>query len=122
MSLFNNPAINRMKSEMSEADKKGFQEMGKYMYGNVDFENGGINNALEEAYAHLCGALRSGLLLEDLDEDEREIMHDFEGDDWELNWIDDPDVSIEDRSLDFYKEFSVDPKKQEGYDRMVGDV
>ena len=78
--------MERMRQTMPKEEQEKLKKMGEYMYGDMDFENGNIDNSLYETYVHIRAALRSGLNIEDLDEDEKGVMQSQEGEDWESNW------------------------------------
>lgn len=86
MTLFNNPAVQRMRTEMTKEDREKMEKIGQRMYGNIDFENNSIDNTLDMTYRHLVAALNSGLTIDDLDDDERGIMQAKEGAYWEKKW------------------------------------
>ena len=87
-SLFNNPAVNNAIKSLTPQQLKEYQAFGEHMF-KTDFvgENGDCT-PLTEAAAYIVEGLKSGLNPSELDEDERRVMMEVYGDEWETkSWF-----------------------------------
>lgn len=79
-SLWNNPTINKIKKNMSDAQLKYFESQGD-MY-NTDFSKSDIDNDLKEMIEYVKIGLNSGLNPKDLSDDEKDAMAEIYGPTW----------------------------------------
>jgi hypothetical protein len=90
MDLFSNPMINNALKAMTPEQLEGYKKMGEQLYGNINFEDSKIvNNMLvpaEEAVAYVEEGIKSGLLPEDLDENEVILLTNTYGEKWYLRY------------------------------------
>ena len=88
--LFNNPMVNSALKSMSKEQLENYKKIGEQMYGNVNFEDSTIINSLNppiaEAIAYIEEGIKSGLLPEDLEEDEVNLLTETYGDEWYLRY------------------------------------
>jgi hypothetical protein len=91
VSVFNNPAIEKIKQNMSQEELDKYEKYGEEMYGNMDMDmNMNMdmnNNSLEDgAYKHCCklllAGLKSGLEIDELTEEEINVIEKIHGKDW----------------------------------------
>lgn len=85
MDLFTNSMVKNALKALSPEDVQKYKEVGESLYGGIDFEEGKIlkeKEELEEAVQHLEIGLRSGLLPEELDEDEIDALVKIKGEKW----------------------------------------
>ena len=72
--LWNNPMVNNALKAMSKEDLEKYKKIGEQLYGNINFQDSTVINQLtepvEEAIAYVEEGLKSGLLPEDLEENE----------------------------------------------------
>lgn len=84
--LFNNPMVTNAFKAMTPQQRADYKKIGEKMYGSVDFEDSKIINQmpepLDEAALYIKSGLDSGLLPEDLDANDKEIMTQVYGPDW----------------------------------------
>lgn len=84
--LFNNPMVNNALKAMSKEDLEKYKKIGEKLYGNINFQDSTVVNQLitpvEEAVAYVEEGLKSGLLPEDLEENEVILLHKTYGDKW----------------------------------------
>ena len=84
--LFNNPMVNNAIKAMSKEDLEKYKKIGEKLYGNINFQDSTVVNQLitpvEEAVAYVEEGLKSGLLPEDLEENEVILLHKTYGDKW----------------------------------------
>lgn len=84
--LFNNPMVKAAMDSLSEQDKEKYREWGENIFGHIDFETSkAIKNMpppVTDAVAYIEVALRSGLAVEDLDENEVNLMENVFGTEW----------------------------------------
>ena len=84
--LFNNPMVNNALKAMSKQDLENYKNIGEHLYNQVNFEDSTIINQLitpvEEAIAYVEEGIKSGLLPEDLDENEVILLHQTYGEEW----------------------------------------
>lgn len=89
-SLWNNAAVENAKKELSPDQQQHYKEMGEHMYKNLDE----INNPdtlcegpkLEEAACYLGEAIKSGLHPSMLEEHEKVVLKEIQGDKWWENY------------------------------------
>ena len=74
--------FSKLKESLSPEDKIKYQKQGDAFFSNFDFKNGQMITPLEHTSNHIIAALKSGLTINDLDEDEKQIMNTVYGDDW----------------------------------------
>ena len=90
MDLFSNPMVNNALKAMTPEQLEGYKKMGEQLYGNINFEDSKIvNNMLvpaEEAVAYVEEGIKSGLLPEDLDENEVILLTNTYGEKWYLRY------------------------------------
>jgi hypothetical protein len=90
MDLFSNPMVNNALKVMTPEQLEGYKKMGEQLYGNINFEDSKIvNNMLvptEEAVAYVEEGIKSGLLPEDLDENEVILLTNTYGEKWYLRY------------------------------------
>lgn len=80
-SLWNNPAINKMKEKMTDKQLEYFENQGSNMY-NYDFAKADIDADLKEITEYVICGLRSGLSPSDMSEDEKDAMCEIYGPTW----------------------------------------
>jgi len=84
--LWNNPMVNNALKAMSKEDLEKYKKIGEQLYGNINFQDSTVVNQLitpvEEAVAYVEEGLKSGLLPEDLEENEVILLHETYGDKW----------------------------------------
>jgi hypothetical protein len=85
MSLWDNPQVEAARKAMTPEQLRQHEQMGEYMYGNMDQ----INNAalfdgpkLEEAAEYLSEAIKSGLHPSMLEENDKAVLKEIQGDKW----------------------------------------
>ena len=103
--LFNNPMVNNAIKAMSKEDLEKYKKIGEKLYGNINFQDSTVVNQLitpvEEAVAYVEEGLKSGLLPEDLEENEVILLHKTYGDKWyerygfTRNQVPEPGLSIQ---------------------------
>jgi hypothetical protein len=87
MSLFNNPEIERVKSQLSPEVVEEYKKMGEYLYNNEAFQTVHMSNqihapATEELVAYADCALRSGLQPYELSQEELRLLGEVYGKTW----------------------------------------
>jgi hypothetical protein len=84
--LFNNSLVNNALKAMSPEQLAEYKKFGESMYGNVNFEDSKIVNnmapPMAESVAYVEEGLKSGLLPEDLSEDEVILLQKAFGEEW----------------------------------------
>jgi hypothetical protein len=91
--LFNNPMVENAIKQLSPEDLQKYKNIGEKLYGNIEMmssngltTNGSNSEAVPdnimEAIFYICEGLKSGLLPEDLEEDEQNLLKEFYGNDW----------------------------------------
>jgi len=84
--IWNNPMVNNALKAMSKEDLEKYKKIGEQLYGGVNFEDSTIVNQLmtpaDEAVAYIEEGLKSGLLPEDLDENEVILLQQTYGEEW----------------------------------------
>jgi hypothetical protein len=85
--LFDNPMTRNALKSMTPEQIERYKLIGTQMYGNIDFSKSEVLDnvppPMTEALAYIKEGFKSGLQIEDLDEDEVFFLKDFYGDDWE---------------------------------------
>jgi len=88
--LFDNDMVRAAKNAIPQKDKERYKRMGEEMYGSVDFETcTALNNMpmpMVEAVSSLVSQLNAGLLLSDVDANEKELLKDAFGEKWYEKW------------------------------------
>lgn len=84
--LFNNPLVTSAFNAMTPEQIEDYKKFGESLYGSVNFEDSTlINNIpapMAESIAYIEEGLKSGLLPEDLTEDEVSILYEVYGKEW----------------------------------------
>ena len=84
--LFNNPLINNALKSMTPEQIEEYKKFGEYMYGTVNFQDSSLINNLpppmEESVAYIEEGIKSGLLPEDLTENEVCLLYEAYGKEW----------------------------------------
>lgn len=84
--IWNNPMVNNALKAMSKEDLEKYKKIGEQLYGNINFEDSTVVNQLispvEEAIAYVEEGIKSGLLPEDLEENEVILLHKTYGEEW----------------------------------------
>ena len=84
--LFNNPMVNNALKSMSPEDLQKYKKIGEQLYGNINFVDSTLINNLsppmEEAIAYVEQGINSGLMPEDLDENEVILLRNAYGEEW----------------------------------------
>lgn len=88
--LFNNPAVNNALKSMTPEQLAEYKRFGESLYGGINFEdNAVVNNMpppMAESVAYVEEGIKSGLLPEDLTEDEVALLCDAYGKQWYLRY------------------------------------
>ena len=88
--IWNNPMVNNALKAMSKEDLEKYKKVGEQLYGNVNFEDSTVVNQLmtpaDEAVAYIEEGLKSGLLPQDLDENEVILLQQTYGEEWYKKW------------------------------------
>lgn len=87
--LFDNPMVRRARAAMSEEQLAEYKAKGEMMYGgrfdvtssNLEQEGRDFNEI--EAVAWVVESLKSGLMVQDLEDNERELLKAHYGDNWQ---------------------------------------
>lgn len=77
--LWNNPPVPR--ESLSEEQQETYRKNGEWMYGCMDFEN--LEHSSKEAVAYIVVQLKSGLHPSYLSPEERTVMENVFGKNWE---------------------------------------
>jgi hypothetical protein len=89
-SLYNNPFVNNALKSMSAEQVKDYRKIGEKLFNSVDFKNNKIINDIppptEEVVAYIEEGLKAGLLPQDLDENEINVLCDAYGEEWYLKY------------------------------------
>lgn len=84
--LFDNPMVKNILKSMSPDEIQKYKQIGESLYGNVKFETNEVTNniqpPMEESVAYIKEALKSGMLVEDLEDNEIKFLKDYYGDNW----------------------------------------
>jgi len=91
LSLWNDPRWARVKQNLTKEQIEQYRTIGEQMNGSIDFTNGKSNKIpipepARDCIAYIMVGLRSGLEIEDLDDDEIQAMDTFVGEDWKERW------------------------------------
>ena len=88
--LFDNPMVRAAKEKLSQKDIERYQEIGKQLYGQINFEDcQTLNNMppeMADAVIYLETQLRSGLHPSMMEENEKALLADAYGDEWYTKW------------------------------------
>ena len=88
--LFNNPLVNNALREMTPEQIKEYKKFGESIYGKINFEDSKIINSMPppmaESVAYIEEGIKSGLLAEDLSEDEVVLLQQAYGEEWYLRY------------------------------------
>jgi hypothetical protein len=86
MDIWNNPMVNNALKSMTKEQIEEYKKVGEYMYNNVNFEDNKIINNLdppiEESVAYIEEGIKSGLLPQDLTENEVVVLNKAYGEKW----------------------------------------
>lgn len=85
MDLFNNPFVEAAKQALSDKDKERYAMLGESMYEGMNFEtadNQTVPSFMSEAIYKIRHMIRSGLHPSVLDDNEKNVMKEVEGDLW----------------------------------------
>ena len=84
--LFENSTARAAYSALSDDHKEMYRKWGLHMFGTIDFEDSRVLKALpppmEESVGYIIAGLKSGLQMQDMDENEIALMKDVYGDEW----------------------------------------
>lgn len=122
--IWNNPMVNNALKAMSKEDLEKYKKIGEQIYGNINFEDSTVVNQLitpvEEAIAYVEEGIKSGLLPEDLEENEVILLHKTYGEEWykrygfTRNQVPEPGLSLQaKREIDE----AIETKLKEEYDK-----
>lgn len=78
--------MENLKKSMSPEQLENYRKKGESFFSNFDFDSG-MMNKVDNSYIYILASLRSGLNVDDLDSDEKEIMFRRYGKDWEKRII-----------------------------------
>ena len=88
--LFNNPMVNNALKAMTPEQLEEYKKFGESLYGNINFEDSKIVNnmppPMAESVAYVEEGIKSGLLPDDLTEDEVTLLQQAYGEDWYLRY------------------------------------
>ena len=76
-----NEFIENLRKKMNPEQRQDYEKKGQDFFSNFDFETGKMFK-VENRHTEILSALRSGLDVEDLDQEELEIMEKKFGRDW----------------------------------------
>jgi hypothetical protein len=89
-SLFNNPMVNNALKAMTPEQLAGYKKIGEQLYGSINYVDSKIINnmstPMEEAVAYVEEGIKSGLLPQDLDENEVILLTNTYGEEWYLRY------------------------------------
>ena len=88
MDLFNNPMVNNALKAMTTEQTNEYKRIGKYMYSH-NLEDSNLNNLddkMDESVAYVEEGIKSGLLPEDLTDDEVTLLTNVYGEKWFLRY------------------------------------
>ena len=88
MDLLNNPMVNNALKAMTTEQINEYKRIGKYMYSH-NFEDSNLNNLddkMDESVAYVEEGIKSGLLPEDLTDDEVTLLTNVYGEKWFLRY------------------------------------
>jgi hypothetical protein len=81
--LWDNPPV--PKSSLTPEQLQHYEKSGEWMYGGMDFDT--LENSSKEAIAYIVEQLKSGLHPSYLSGDERNVMREVLGPDWDKPYI-----------------------------------
>ena len=88
--LFNNSMVTNALKALSPEQLEEYKKFGESLYGTVNFENSKIVNnmpaPMAESVAYVEEGIKSGLLPEDLTEDEVVLLEQAYGEEWYLRY------------------------------------
>jgi hypothetical protein len=88
--LFNNPAVNNALKSMTPEQLDEYKRFGESLYGSINFEDSTLVNSMPppmaESVAYVEEGIKSGLLPEDLTEDEVTLLSGAYGKEWYLKY------------------------------------
>jgi len=93
LSLWNDPRWGRVKQNLSNEQIEQYKNIGEQMNGSINFTNGKSNEIpipepAQDSISYILVGLRSGLEIDDLDEEEIKAMDTFVGGNWRERWTD----------------------------------
>jgi hypothetical protein len=129
MDLFNNPMVNNALKALSPEQLKDYKRMGEYMYGNIDFVDNkvinGLDKSLDESAFYIMEGLKSGLLPQDLDENEVHVLTTVYGNEWYVplgysrTEVPEIGLSVEaKRNLETYVEKKIEEERREEINKL----
>jgi hypothetical protein len=80
--LFNNPMVTAARDAMTPEMLENYKRLGESMYKDIDFENGTIQNIINETLQKLDCTLKSGLHPSMLSNDEKNLLKEEMGEKW----------------------------------------
>lgn len=80
--LFNNPMVKAAKDAMTPEILENYKRLGESMYKDIDFENGTIQNIIDDSIKKLDCVLKSGLHPSMLSDDEKKLLNEEIGEKW----------------------------------------
>ncbi len=84
--IWDNPFAKLALNAMTAEQKENYREIGENMYSNVNFEDSKILNTepepMAESIAYISTALKSGLHVDFLNEEEIAVLKDVYGEEW----------------------------------------
>lgn len=88
--LFNNPAVNNALKALTPEQLEEYKRFGESLYGTINFEDSTLVNSMPppmaESVAYVEEGIKSGLLPEDLTEDEVALLCNAYGEEWYLRY------------------------------------
>ena len=117
MDIWNNPMVNNALKSMTKEQIEEYKKVGEYMYNNINFEDNKIINSLdppiEESVAYIEEGIKSGLLPQDLTENEVAVLHKAYGEKWyEIYGFKKDDVPEEGLSINMKKDIEMFVQKK----------
>jgi hypothetical protein len=86
MDIWDNPMVNNALKALTPEQIEEYKKIGEHMYGNINFVDSKIINKIdapiEESVAYIEEGIKSGLLPEDLTEDEVSLLCNAYGEKW----------------------------------------
>jgi hypothetical protein len=97
--LFDNPMVRNILKQMSPEEIEKYKQLGEELYGNMNMmesiseivkegitakENNSeeVPTQIKDSISYILEGLKSGLLPSDLDEDEKNILREYLGEEW----------------------------------------
>ena len=88
--IWDNPFVKLALDSMTPQQKEDYREIGENIYSSIDFEDTKIlNTELEpsaESVAYISSALKSGMHIDFLNEEEIAVLKDVYGEEWYTNF------------------------------------